>query len=221
MKLLLIEDEKHLSEPLTKALRRKNYIVDQAFDGKTGYEKAQINNYDCIILDLNLPEIDGIEVAQKLRESNNHTPILMLTARSSRKDKLTGFKSGTDDYLTKPFDFKELLYRIQALIRRSAHNKSTRLEHKELAIEPASMKTILNGEEIHLNAKEFGILQYLIRNKGRIISQEELLEHVWDDKIDIFTDTVRTNIKTLRKKVDPQKAIIRTVRGKGYIIDSD
>ena len=143
----------------------------------------------------------------------------MLTARNYHKSLLEGFEAGTDDYLTKPFDFKELLYRIQALIKRSKTVKGKELSYGDLKLDPAGFKLTKAGENISLNVKEFGILEYLLRNKGKVISQEELLEHVWNEEIDSFTQTVRTNIKTLRKKMDPEKNILKTIKGKGYVIE--
>lgn len=219
MRLLLVEDETAILEPLKKGLMKRNFAIDTAEDGKTGYELATINTYDCIILDLNLPELDGIEVAKKLRQNNNNTPILMLTARARQKDILEGFISGTDDYLVKPFDFQELVYRINALIKRNIGNKNDIISVKDIEVDTLGL-TVKKAEKIvQLNAKEYGILEYLIRNKGKMVSQEELIEHVWNESLDIFSQTVRTNIKTLRKKVDPTKEIIKTFKGKGYIIN--
>ena len=220
MRLLLVEDETAILEPLKKGLMKRNFAIDTAEDGKTGYELATINTYDCIILDLNLPELNGIEVAKKLRQNNNNTPILMLTARARQKDILEGFISGTDDYLVKPFDFQELVYRINALIKRNIGNKNDIISVKDIEIDTLGLTVKKAGKTVQLNAKEYGILEYLIRNKGKMVSQEELIEHVWNESLDIFSQTVRTNIKTLRKKVDPTKEIIKTFKGKGYIINA-
>jgi DNA-binding response OmpR family regulator len=219
MRLLIIEDEAAIAEPLKTALEKRKYVVDLAFDGKDGYEKAFVNNYDVIILDLNLPGMDGIDIAKKLRENGKTTPILMLTARTLQKNINDGFASGTDDYLTKPFDFQELLYRIAALVKRNADIKDPVIKVGALALDTRALKATVYGKHIHLNVKEYGILEYLLRNKGRVISQEELLEHVWDEEIDSFTQTVRTNVKTLRQKVDPHKKLIKTFKGKGYVIE--
>lgn len=219
MRLLIIEDEKQIADPLKKALEKRAFAVDTAEDGLAGFKIASVNNYDCIILDLNLPEMDGIEVAQKLRDDKNTTPILMLTARARQKDVIDGFVAGTDDYLTKPFDFQELVHRINALIKRNSLNKSTTLKVADLEIDIDSLKVTKAGIEVILNSKEYGILEYLIRNKGKMVSQEELIEHVWNENLDMFSQTVRTNIKTLRKKVDPDKTIIKTFKGRGYIIE--
>jgi DNA-binding response OmpR family regulator len=218
MRILIIEDEKKILAPLQKGLENRGYAVDTAVDGEKGYELAAVNSYDVILLDLNLPKMGGIELAKRLREEENTTPILMLTARSTQQEILEGFESGTDDYLTKPFDFKELCYRIEALIKRNNRNNAETLEAYEISLDPKARKITLDDKPVQLNNKEFGILEYLMRNIGKVVSQEELLEHVWDREVDIFTQTVRTNIKTLRKKVDPDKQIIKTIRGAGYVI---
>ncbi len=218
MRLLLVEDESQIAQPLKAALEKEGFAVDSVEDGGTGYQQATIYEYDCIILDLNLPEMDGIEVANKLRKEKNNIPILMLTARSSPQEIWQGFESGTDDYLTKPFDYKELLYRVRALIKRNSVNHDDHLEFDGIELFPKSKKVTVKGKEITLNNKEFGILEYLMRNIGNVVSAEDLLEHVWDEEIDQFTQTVRTNIKTLRQKIDPEKKLIMTIRGNGYII---
>jgi len=218
MRLLYVEDEKGIAEPLKKALEKRGYAVDWVEDGMTGLNEALVNDYDCILLDLNLPGISGLELARTLRKEENTIPILMLTARTSQENKYEGFDAGTDDYLTKPFEFKELLYRIEALIRRNSSNKSTSLKAGDVEIDEQLKMAKLNGQIVELNNKEYGILLYLLRNKGKVVSQEELLEHVWDREINMFTDTVRTNIKTLRQKVDSEKTLIKTQRGRGYVI---
>jgi DNA-binding response OmpR family regulator len=219
MRLLIVEDETEISGVLAKALAKHNFAVDLAETGTDGLDKALTNTYDCIILDLNLPGIDGLEVASRLRKKNNSVPILMLTARTNQNNVNAGFETGADDYLKKPFDFKELLYRIEALIKRANSNPEELLSAPTVELNPKTLKVTKSGKAVQLNAKEYGILEYLLRNKGKVVSQEELLEHVWNEEIDMFTQTVRTNIKTLRKKVDPTKAIIKTFKGKGYVIE--
>lgn len=219
MKILIIEDEEGIVAPLKAGLERRNFAVDTAFDGIAGLRAAQVNSYDCILLDLNLPGLDGLEVAERLREKGNNTPILMLTARELKKDIWSGFESGADDYLTKPFDFVELVYRINALIRRNSQQQGDILKVGDIVVDTNAISVTKAGIEVSLNKKEYGILEYLIRKKGVMVSAEELLEHVWNASIDSFSQTVRTNIKTLRKKVDPNKKIIKTVKGYGYIIN--
>jgi DNA-binding response OmpR family regulator len=221
MKLLLIEDEESLRRPVKYFLEKNNFTVDEAEDGKQGLELVDTNEYDCILLDLNLPEIDGIEVAKRIRESGNTVPIIMVTARSQVYDKLKGFDQGADDYVTKPFDLKELVARINAVIKRNSINKEENLTFGDYAVFPDRDIVVDNKtkKETTLSNKEMGVLEYLLRSKGKIVSAEELLEHVWDREIDMFSETVKTHIKTLRKKVDPKKKFIKTVRGKGYCID--
>ncbi len=221
MRLLLIEDEKMIGLPLKKALERHLYAVDYCMDGKDGYDEACLNNYDCIILDINLPGMNGMEIAQTLRQNSIMTPILMLSARTEQEDILEGFENGADDYLRKPFHFQELLYRINSLVKRSSRLKAEIMQVDGVELNTGMKKVYKNNAEIKLNAKEYGIIEYLMRNKGRIVSQEELLEHVWDREIDSFTQTIRTNIKTLRQKVDPDKLIIKTIKGSGYLIDEN
>lgn len=219
MKILIIEDERDIALPLKKFLEKYGFAVDFVEDGKTGLSYSRINKYDCILLDLNLPEIDGIAVAKALRQRSNNTPIIMVTARSQIYNKLEGFESGADDYITKPFDLQELLARIRAVIKRHSLNKSIRLKFEDYELLPEQNKVKYKTKEIDITTKEAAILEYLIRNKGKLVSTEELLEHVWDREVDMFTDTVKTHIKTLRKKIDPDKKIIKTVRNKGYRID--
>ncbi|MCD4811883.1 response regulator transcription factor [bacterium] len=218
MKVLIVEDEPTLRKLEKRYLERNKIQVDEAGTGDEALEMLSISQYDCILLDLNLPEKDGIQVAKELREKQNDVPIVMVTARSQMYDKLRGFDSGADDYITKPFDMKELLARVKAVIKRSSMDKNDVLRLEDMKIFP-DRNVVQKGEkEISLSNKEMGILEYLLRNREVIVSAEELLEHVWDSNVDMFSDTVKTHIKTLRKKVDPKKKYIKTVRGKGYII---
>ena len=219
MRLLIIEDEEGIATPLKAGLERRNFAVDVAYDGEHGLREAKINQYDCILLDLNLPGMDGLQVARNLRDNGNSTPILMLTARDLQKNIWEGFESGADDYLTKPFDFVELVYRVNALIKRNVGQIQQELTYKTLKINTTTLKVTVNDKDVELNKKEYGILEYLLRKQGQVISSEELLEHVWDANIDGFSQTVRTNIKTLRKKVDPDKKLLHTLRGYGYKIE--
>lgn len=221
MRILIVEDEEALVKPVKKFLEKRGFAVDTTDNGKDAIQYAVETQYDCILLDLNLPEIDGITVANILRKEEVKTPIIMVTARSQIYNKLEGFDNGADDYVTKPFDLNELVARINAVIKRSSKNSEEILAFGEYEVHIESNKVIdmKKGEEIILSNKETGVLEYLLRNKGLIVSSEEILEHVWDREIDMFTDTVKTHIKTLRKKIDPHKKYIKTVRGKGYILE--
>jgi DNA-binding response OmpR family regulator len=219
MRILLIEDEIEIAEPLINGLKKRGFAVDYSENGKEGYSLAFENSYDCMILDLNLPDMDGLDILKKLREEKVFTPTLILTARSNQDNILEGFESGTDDYMVKPFNFSEMVYRINSLIKRNSLYKDETLEIDSIVIDLNGLKVRKSGEVIQLNNKELGILEYLARNRGKVISQEELLEHVWDQEIDMLTQTVRTNIKTLRQKIDPDKKLIKNIKGKGYVIE--
>lgn len=223
MRIAIIEDEIAIAEAVQTYLEMNNFVVDIFTDGAEGEQGLEINEYDCLVLDLNLPGKDGLSIAQDLREQGSKLPIIMLTAKTRHEDKITGFSNGTDDYLTKPFQMEELLWRIKALIKRASKENNAEIVLGDLVLNSDSQSVTQRQqnskeEQISLNRKEFGILEYLARNRGRIISQEELIEHVWGDTIDMFTQTVKTNVKTLRQKIDPDKKLIQTVRGAGYVI---
>ena len=217
MKMLIVEDQNELRELVKNFLEDYGYVVDEAEDGEEGYSKINMNSYDCLILDLNLPKLDGMEIAKKVRKEGKSVPIIMLTARSEIYDKIEGFDNGADDYITKPFDMKELLARVEAVLRRTQKGQTLVLKFGDYEVLPKENLLKKEGEEIQLTNKEMGILEYLLHKRGEIVSAEELLEHVWDSEVDMFSDTVKTHIKTLRKKSDPKKKYIQTVRGKGYV----
>jgi DNA-binding response OmpR family regulator len=216
MRILIIEDEVDIADTLKIYLEKQGFAVDVKYDGNSGFSTLKLNQYDCCVLDLNLPGKDGMEIIHDIREVGNIVPVIMLTARSQIYDKLDGFKHGADDYITKPFHLAEVVARIEAVIRRFADNKDYNLYLENYEIIPTQNRVIQGGQVIDLSTKEMRLLEYLIRHKNRIISAEELLEHVWDDSVDMLSDTVKTHIKTLRKKIDPDKKIIKTVKGKGY-----
>jgi DNA-binding response OmpR family regulator len=216
MHILIIEDESEIADTLKIYLGKQGYAVDICYDGNAGFSALKLNQYDCCLLDLNLPGKDGMEIIHNIRELGNMVPTIMLTARSQIYDKLDGFKHGADDYITKPFHLAEVAARIEAVIRRFSDNKYTQLTLAQYEIIPHQNRVIGDNKTIELSTKEMRLLEYLVRNQNRIISAEELLEHVWDDSVDIFSDTVKTHIKTLRRKIDPNKILIKTVKGKGY-----
>lgn len=221
MRICVIEDENAIAKPLKRSLEKAGFAVDVAADGTAGLRLVQSNTYDCVLLDINLPEIDGLELIRRLRNGENVTPVIMLTARSQVYDKVEGFEYGADDYITKPFHLEELIARIRAVIKRSSENTKSTLVVGPYRFEPGNNRLVEQKgakRTIELTTKETAILEYLLRNPNRIIATEEILEHVWDREVDLFTDTVKTHIKTLRQKVDPEKRIIVTVRGKGYTI---
>lgn len=223
MRILIVEDEEDLSLALAKGLQREGYAVDCAFDGLTGWELADTNDYDVILLDINLPELDGISLCGRIRQSSHHNDvfILMLTARSHPDEVEEGLDSGADDYLRKPFMFNELLARIRALLRRSPSAKSPVLQFGQLTLDSKTKEVWFGNVLISLTRKEFGLLEYLMLHPGEVISSEKLLEHVWDIHADPFSSTVRVHINSLRRKLsqqDPQagESYIQTVQGYGY-----
>ena len=216
MRILVIEDEADIADTIKIYLEKQGYAVDVKYEGNAGFSALKLNQYDCCLLDLNLPGKDGMEIINDIRESGNIVPVIMLTARSQIYDKLDGFKHGADDYMTKPFHLAEVVARIEAVIRRFSDNKSHSLYLEDYEIIPTQNRVIKGDKMMDLSTKEMRLLWYLVRNQNRIIAAEELLEHVWDDSVDLFSDTVKTHIKTLRKKIDPNKKIIKTVKGKGY-----
>jgi len=220
MRILITEDERELAEALARGLRQEGYAADIAYDGEEALVLAEVNDYDLIILDLNLPKIDGVEVCRRIRASGSPTGILMLTARSSLSDRVNGLDRGADDYLVKPFHFPELLARVRAILRREGGPRQPILRTGDLVLDPNALKGYFRGSEIALTVKEFAILEYLMRNVGRVVSQEELLEHVWDEHANLFTQTVKVHIKNIRKKLSAVGAgdFISTVKGRGYLL---
>ncbi len=226
MKILVVEDEVRIAEALKTGLEQESYAVDLAFDGLDGFNSAESDDYDLIILDLMLPEMNGIEVCQKLRAENNQTPILMLTAKSEAEDVVKGLDVGADDYLAKPFSFDVLLARIRAILRRPRQSQETILTAGggEITLDPATKQVKRSGEEISLSAKEYALLEYLMRNKGQVMSKNNIINHVWDFDADVLPNNVEVFVAYLRAKIDkPYKSkpeIIQTVRGFGYKVSN-
>ncbi len=202
MRVLVVEDEESIASALERGLTKIGYAVDVAFDGAEALEKAGVNNYDVICLDLNLPRIDGLEVCRRLREDRFGGGIIMLTARTSIKDRVAGLDQGADDYLPKPFAFSELAARIRAIARREAGMREPVLDTRGLELDPNTNHVRREGREIHLTPKEFSLLYYLARNEGRAVPQEELLEHIWDEHANPFTQTVKVHMNNLRRKLN-------------------
>jgi heavy metal response regulator len=223
MRILIVEDDRKVAAFLQRGLREEQYAVDVCSDGQEAVFEAQIHSYDVIILDIMLPGMDGFTVCHELRENSVLTPILMLTAKDSLDDKVTGLSGGADDYLTKPFSFEELLARIRALLRRSQDYKSGVLKAGDLELDPLR-RTVKRGKDpIDLTGKEYALLEYLMRNKGRILSQSMIIEHVWDRNYDGVSNIINVHINHLREKIDKDADIklIKTIRGRGYTIDED
>ena len=222
MRVLLIEDEKNVSAFIKQGLEEDFYTVDVAEDGIDGYGMATSQTYDLIILDLMLPGMDGKEICKKLRDLGIKTPILMLTALNTIPDKVEGLESGADDYLTKPFSFSEMLARIRALMRRSADYTGD-ITLADLRVDLLSRRVFRGDREIVLTPKEFSLLEYLLRNKSRVVSRTQILENVWGYDFDPATNVVDVHIKFLREKIDKDsdQKLIHTARGVGYILKAE
>lgn len=223
MRILVVEDEPKIASAIKRGLEQEAFSVDVVEDGDSGLSYAQSGDYDAILLDWMLPgSLDGKAVCEKLRTEGNTTPILMLTARDSVGAKVAGLNGGADDYLAKPFSFDELVARVHALLRRPGSMVGTILQAGKVSLEPAT-KTVLYGEKpVSLTAKEFGLLEYLLRQKGRVVSKDELITHVWSDDDDILPNTVEVYVGYLRNKIDRafKTDFIQTIRGFGYKIES-
>ena len=221
MRVLLIEDDVTIARLLEEGLEDESYAVDVVHDGSEGYRTAVADEYDVIILDIMLPEMNGYEVCRALRNDGNKTPILMLTARDTERDIVEGLDTGADDYLAKPFSFDVLLARIRALLRRPNEKLEEILQVGDLKLDPSSKKVTRASQEISLTAKEYGVLEYLMRNKGKVLSKEQIISHVWDFDADVLPNNVELFIMFLRRKIDkPFKSkLIHTVSGFGYKLE--
>lgn len=220
MKALLIEDDQEICHSLQAFLKEKNIILDTANDGERGLNMALINSYDLILLDYNLPKLNGNEIIQALRQEKKHLPIIMITVRSNLDDKINLLEQGADDYLTKPFSLCELVARIKAVTRRPPIIKDEVLKIKNLEVHPDKFIVKRNGKNIKLRAKEFSLLVYLLENKGRFLSRQDIIEHVWDENADPFSNTIEVHIMKLRKKIENKRdRFIFTLSNRGYKID--
>jgi Response regulators consisting of a CheY-like receiver domain and a winged-helix DNA-binding domain len=220
MRILLVEDNRRLSSSLSSALEEDGYAVDAAYDGPSGEEAALAPAYDLVLLDIMLPGKDGLEVCRSLRARRVGTPILMLTARDAVDDKVRGLDCGADDYLAKPFELAELRARIRALLRRGASEKSGELKVADLVLDPAAHSVSRCGRPIELTAREFGLLEYLMRNSGRLVTREMAEAHLWSGEDLIASNVVDVYVRRLRAKVDSGAGprLIETLRGAGYRI---
>lgn len=217
MKLLVVEDEPKLNKAIAQGLQQRGFAVDTALDGETGERLARLNGYDAIILDVMLPLQDGFTVCRKLRAHGITTPILFLTAKDQVEDKVEGLDLGADDYLVKPFSFDELHARIRSLLRRPALTGSDILILDELQLDTRAQKVTVAKKEIDLTLREYGVLEYLLRKKGMVVTRQDLLDHVWDQFYDAFSNVVDVHLKNLRKKLPSAYANrITTIWGKGY-----
>lgn len=223
MRILVIEDDADLAQFIAKGLKEERYAVDLAADGEEGLDLALANPYDLLIVDIMLPKLDGLALCRRLRASGNMAPVLLMTARNTVEDKISGFDTGADQFLTKPFAFAELLARIRALLRRGyPQSELTHLKVADLNMDLVSRRVWRTGKEIMLTNKEFALLEYLLRNRNRVLTRTSIIDHVWGLTHDPMTNIVDVHIRALRAKIDTSSApsLIKTVRGVGYMLEA-
>ena len=220
MRILVVEDEINLNELITEKLKDEHYGVDSCLDGKEALEYISMVDYDVIILDVMLPKINGFEVLKSIRSKNNRTPVILLTARSSIEDRVKGLDYGANDYLVKPFAFDELLARIRVMLRYSSENVNNIFTVADLTVDCDSRKVERNGNNIKLSAREFTLLEYMIRNKGKVLTRDKIEEHIWNFDYEGGTNVIDVYIRYLRKKIDDEYTpkLLHTIRGVGYVL---
>ncbi len=223
MRILVVEDEKKVASFIKQGLEEEGYAVDWAADGQEGLVLALDGVHDLIVLDLNLPKMDGLKVLQELRKAKIKAPVLLLTIRAMIEDKVLGLDAGADDYLTKPFSFQELLARIRALFRRRLEAEPAQLQVADLTLDPSRRVVRRGVEKIDLSTKEFALLDYFMRNPGRVLTRTMIAEHVWDYDFDTSTNVIDVYVNFLRKKIDADRDVklIHTVRGVGYVMQEN
>ncbi|MBC7999888.1 MAG: response regulator transcription factor [Leptolyngbya sp.] len=222
-RILVVEDEKDLSKLIADWLRRDHHLIEQAYDGASALAQMKSTSFDVVVLDLMLPELSGIEVCKRYRQAGGNAAVIMLTARHSLEDKAAGFESGADDYLTKPFQLKELAMRVKALLRRSSVEHHTTLSIRDIELDIENHRVLKGGKEVHLLPKEFRLLEFLLRHPQRVFSADEILDSVWEMDTGAHHDTVRGHVTRLRKKLDGEgeQSVIVTVHGVGYKLGLD
>jgi len=223
MRLLLVEDDARIARFVAKGLREQAYAVDAVGTGEEALYQAAVNTYDLVILDVMIPAPDGFTVCRELRKSGQRMPILMLTARDAVEDRIAGLDHGADDYLTKPFEFRELLARLRALLRRSGELRPEKIAVADLVLDTGAQTAKRAGRQITLTAKEYALLEYLARNAGRVVRRAEIAEHVWDETFDPFSNLIEVYINRLRRKIDANstKPLVHTRRGVGYVLGTE
>lgn len=222
MKILLVEDHQDLANSLRQSLKAECFEVDCVHTGKEGVYYARTNPYDLVVLDLHLPDTDGINVCKKMRSNGLSAPIIFLSGDAEKENIINGLNAGGDDYITKPFSFSELLARIRAILRRPQHIESEVFSVDNLIVNTTTQRVTRGKDEVSLTRKEYMLLEFLIKNMGRVVSRSEIMEHVWDINADPFSNTIETHMLNLRKKVDfpPHAKLIHTLKGRGYTIEA-
>ena len=220
MRLLLVEDDARIARFVAKGLREESYAVDVVANGNDAVYQTEINDYDVVILDVMIPGMDGFATCRAIRAKGKRTPILMLTARDGVEDRITGLDSGADDYLTKPFEFGELLARLRALLRRPKEVRSPKIAVGDLVLNTAAQTVKRGARTISLTTKEYALLEFLACNAGRVIGRAEIAEHVWDESFDPFSNLIEVYVNRLRRKIDEgaAKPMLQTRRGSGYLL---
>ena len=223
MRLLLVEDDARIARFVAKGLREQAYAVDVSATGEDALYQAAVNTYDLVILDVMIPAPDGFAVCRELRKSGQRMPILMLTARDAVEDRIAGLDHGADDYLTKPFEFRELLARLRALLRRSGELRPEKITVADLVLDTGAQTAKRAGRGVTLTAKEYALLEYLARNAGRVVRRAEIAEHVWDETFDPFSNLIEVYINRVRRKIDADSPhpLLHTRRGVGYVLGTE
>lgn len=223
MRILIAEDERDLNQLIKKRLKEDGYSVDACFDGEEVFDYLLCAEYDALVLDIMMPKLDGISVLQRLRKEGNTVPVLLLTAKDSIEDRVTGLDAGADDYLVKPFAFEELLARLRVLLRKPVTEKSNILKVADLSLHIDTHQVFRSGKELRLSSKEYSLLHYMMQNAGIVLSRDKLEQHVWDYDFSGGSNVIDVYIRYLRKKIDEgyEKKLIHTVRGHGYVLKED
>lgn len=220
MKILIVEDDQTLAKNLKQVLMKDGFAVDTAYSKEDGLVEIEVNDYDCIVLDINLPDGSGFDLLSELRQRENQTPIIIVTARGDVEDKIKGLNLGADDYVPKPIDSYELIARIRAVIRRNSQNSLPVITIGDLVVKPAEHTATVNNQLLDLTAKEFAVLEYLAQHSGQAVTRTMLMEHIWGSDFDTFSNVIDVYIRNLRRKVEKHSKnnLIKTIRGKGYVL---